>query len=81
MPSNKGHTIPSSPVVKKMTVAQSKEIVEKQDVIIKTLQQHSAYRENMTKVLEEKVTHLKGRICRDKSLHFVRDRVTENQTS
>ena len=59
MPSNKGRTIPSSPAVKKMTVAQSKEIVEKQDVIIKTLQQDSA----------------------NKSLHFVRDRVTENQTS
>ena len=69
--------IPTTPVKRKLSVAQLQEIVEKQELIINELKNDSISKKNQMTVLENKLTIIEGKLTFSQSLNYVRDRVTE----
>ena len=70
----------STPVKAKLTVVQLQDKLEKQEEVIRQLQE-DASNKNSIKMLEKKVVNLEGQIILNKSLDFVRARVTEELKS
>ena len=64
-----------------MSVAQLQEVIEKQDLVIKQLQEDAVNKENTIRLLETKINKLEGQMNANMSLHFVRERVTEELKS
>lgn len=71
----------TTPVKAKLTVAQLQEIVEKQEDIINKLNEDATAKNEKMKELEKKIYLLEGKIDKNTSLNFVRERVTDELKS
>ena len=67
----------TTPVKVKLSMAQLQQKLEKQDDLISQLQNEVSYNSRIIQTLEKKVAELKGQIIINKSLDFLRERVTE----